>query len=105
MSRGRRVLAKTLRNKERGIHSSVTGFYIGGWEGRGDSKCSVLPLHNFWIDKLKEIVTNLQELSDQNISNILLYDSPHFTGIQNSITLTFAIKCIIDFKRFTSSLF
>ena len=103
MSRGRRVLAKTLRNKERGIHSSVTGFNIGGW-GAG-SKCSFLLLHNFWIDKLKEIVTNLQELSDQNISNILLYDSPHFTGIQNSITLTFAIKCIIDFKRFTSSLF
>ena len=42
------------------------------------------------LDKLKQILANLQELSGQNISEIF-YGSPHFTGIQNCIYLGFVI--------------
>ena len=38
-------------------------------------------------NQVKEIVTNLQELSAQNITEILLYGSPRITKIQNCIIL------------------
>lgn len=38
-------------------------------------------------NQVKEIATNLQELSAQNITEILLYGSPRFTDIQNCIIL------------------
>ena len=46
----------------------------------------------------------LQELSDQNIAQVLLYGSPHFNDIQNCIILKFVIYYIMDSKRFTGSL-
>ena len=57
------------------------------------------------FDKLKEIVNNLQELSDQTVSEILLYGSLNLKGNQNSQILECTIKYIMDSKRFTSSLF
>ena len=57
------------------------------------------------INKLKKIVNNLQELSDQTVTEILLYDSPNLKGNQNSHILKCTIKFIMDSKRFTSSLF
>ena len=35
------------------------------------------------FDTLKEIVNNLQELFDQNVTEILLCDSPNLKGNQN----------------------
>ena len=55
--------------------------------------------------KLKEVVNNLQELSNQNITEILLYSSPNFKGNQNLQISKCTIKCITDSKRFTSFLF
>ena len=57
------------------------------------------------FDKLKEIVNNLQELSDQTVTEMLLYGSPNLNGNQNSQILECTIKYIMDSKRFTSSLF
>ena len=55
-------------------------------------------------DKLKEVVNNLQELSDQNVTEIQLYSSPNIKGNQNLQILKSTIKYIMDSKRFTCSL-
>ena len=47
------------------------------------------PIRNTLFDKLKEINTNQLELSDQNITEVLLYSNPRFTDIQNCIILKF----------------
>ena len=57
------------------------------------------------FDKLKETVNNLQELSDQTISEMLLYGSPNLKGNQDSQILECTIKYIMDSKRITGSLF
>ena len=62
-----------------------------------------IPIRATLFDKLKEMVNNLQELSDQN--EILLYGSHNLKGNQNLQILNCTIKYIMDSKRFTSSLF
>ena len=57
------------------------------------------------FDKLKETVNNLQELSDQTITEMLLYGSPNLKGNQDSQILECTIKYIMDSKRITGSLF
>ena len=57
------------------------------------------------FDKLKEIVNNLQDFSDQTVTEMLLYDSPNLKDNQNSQILNYTIKYIMDSKRFTGSLF
>ena len=57
------------------------------------------------FDKLKEVVNNLQELSDQAVTGILLHGSPNLKGNQNLHILACTIEYIMDSKRFTSSLF
>ena len=52
------------------------------------------------FDELKETVTNLQELTDQNVTEILLHDSPNLKGNQNWQILKCTIKYILDSKRF-----
>ena len=42
-------------------------------------------------NQVKEIATNLQELSAQNITEILLYGSPRFTDIQIQSKTSFTI--------------
>ena len=64
-----------------------------------------IPIRGNLFDKLKEIVHNLQELSDQTVTEILLYGSPNLKGNQNSQILECTIKYIMDSKRFTGSLF
>ena len=64
-----------------------------------------IPIRNDLFDKLKEILTNLQGLSDQNITEILLYSSPHFNDIILRIILKFAINYIMDSKRSIGFLF
>ena len=44
-----------------------------------------IPIRATFFDKLKKIVNNLQELSDQTVTEILLYGSPNLVkGSQNS---------------------
>ena len=50
-----------------------------------------IPITNTLFYQVKEIVTNLQELSDQNITEILLYGSPRFTDIQNCVILKLSL--------------
>ena len=50
--------------------------------------------------KLKEIVSNSQELSDQTVTEMLLYGSPNIKGNQNSQILECTIKYIMNTKRF-----
>ena len=57
------------------------------------------------FDKLEEIVNNIQKLSDQTVTKMLLYGSPNLKGNQNSQILECTIKYIMDSKRFTGSLF
>ena len=57
------------------------------------------------FDKLKEVINNLQELSDQTVTGILLHGSPNLKGNQNLHILECTIKYIMDSKRFTSYLF
>ena len=64
-----------------------------------------IPIRAILFDKLKEIVNNLQELSDQTVTEILLYGSPNLKGKQNLQILKCTIKYIMDSKRFTGSLF
>ena len=64
-----------------------------------------IPLRATLFGKLKEIVNNLQELSDQTVTEMLLYGSPNLKGNQNSQILECTIKFITDSKRFTGSLF
>ena len=56
-------------------------------------------IRNTLFDKLKEIATNLQELSDQNITEILLHGSPHFTDIQNCINFKFCHELHYRFQK------
>ena len=42
---------------------------------------------------------NLQELSDQNITEILLYYSPQFTDIKNCTILKFSINLPINSNK------
>ena len=46
------------------------------------------------------MVNNLQELTDQNVTEILLYDSPNLKGNQKWQILQCTIKYILDSKRF-----
>ena len=64
-----------------------------------------IPIRATLFDKLKEIVNNLQELSDQTATEMLLYGSLNLTHNQNSQILNCTIKYIMDSKRFTGSLF
>ena len=64
-----------------------------------------IPIGATLFDELKEIGNNLQELSDQTVTEMLLYGSPNLNGNQNSQILECTIKYIMDSKRFTSSLF
>ena len=64
-----------------------------------------IPIRAISFDKLKEIVNNLQELSAQTVTEILLYDSPNLKGNQNSQILKCTVKYIMNSKRFTGSLF
>ena len=57
------------------------------------------------FDNLKEIVNNLQELSDQTVTEMLLCGSTNLKGNQNKQILKYTVKCIMDSKRFTGSLF
>ena len=64
-----------------------------------------IPIRATLFDNLKEIVNNLQELSDQTVTEMLLYGSLNLKGNQNVQILKCTIKYIMDSKRFTSSLF
>ena len=64
-----------------------------------------IPTRATLLNNLKEIVNNLLELSDQTVTEMLLYGSPKLKGNQKSQILECTIKCIIDSKRFTGSLF
>ena len=64
-----------------------------------------IPIRATLFDKLNETVDNLQELSDQSITEMLLYGSPNLKGNQNSQVLDCTIKHIMNSKRFTGSLF
>ena len=64
-----------------------------------------IPIRANLFNKLKEIVDNLQKLSDQTVTEIPLYGSPNLKGNQNSQSLKCTIKYIIDSKRFAGSLF
>ena len=54
------------------------------------------------FDKLKGVINNLRELSDQTVTEILLYGSPNLKGNQNSQNLYCTIKYIT--KRFQRDL-
>ena len=58
-----------------------------------------IPIRATLFDNLKEIVNNLQDLSDQAVTIMLLYDSPNLKGNQNSQILECTIKFIMDSKR------
>ena len=64
-----------------------------------------IPIRATLFDKLKEIVNNLQELSNQTVTEILLHGNPNLKGNQNSQILKCTITYIMDSKRFTGSLF
>ena len=64
-----------------------------------------IPVRATLFDKLKEIVSNLQDFSDQTVTEMLLYDSRNLKDNQNSQILNYTIKYIMDSKRFTGSLF
>ena len=55
--------------------------------------------------KLKEIVSNSQELSDQTVTEMLLYSSPNLKGNQNSHILECTVKYIMNSNKFTAYLF
>ena len=42
-----------------------------------------IPIKPTLFNKLKEIVNNLQELSDQTVTELMLYGSPNLKGNQN----------------------
>ena len=58
-----------------------------------------IPIRATLFDNLKEIVNNLQELSDQAVTIMLLYGSPNLKGNQNSQILECTIKFIMDSNR------
>ena len=62
-----------------------------------------IPIRATLLDKLQEIVNNLQELSNQTVTEMLLYGSPNLKGNQNSQILECTIKYIVHSKRFTGS--
>ena len=64
------------------------------------SSCIVIFIKATLFDELKETVNNLQELTDQNVTEILLHDSPNLKGNQNWQILKCIIKYILDSKRF-----
>ena len=74
------------------MSQQLTSFYID------------IPTRPTLFDKLKEIVNNLQELSDQTVNEMLLYGSLNLKGNQNLQILEYTIKNIMDSKRFTGSL-
>ena len=78
-------------------------------QGKGIKKFSseniYIPIRATLFDKLQETVNNLQELSDQTVTEMLLYGSPNLKGNHNSQILECTIKYIMDSKRFTGSLF
>ena len=53
-----------------------------------------IPVRATLFDKLKEIVNNLQELSDQTITEILLYNSLNLKGNQNSQILKLPLSIL-----------
>ena len=57
------------------------------------------------FDKLREIVNNLQELSDQTVTEMLLYSITNLKGNQSKQILKYTMNYIMDSKRFTGSLF
>ena len=57
------------------------------------------------FDKLREIVNNLQELSDQTVTEMLLYSITNLKGNQSKQILKCTMNYIMDSKRFTGSLF
>ena len=59
-----------------------------------------IPKRATLLDKLKEILNNSQELSDQTVTEMLLYGSPNIKGNQNSQILECTIKYIMNTKRF-----
>ena len=63
-----------------------------------------IPIRATLFDKLKEIVNNLQEHSDQTVTEIPLYGSPNLKSNQNSQILKCTMKYVMGSKRFTSSL-
>ena len=64
-----------------------------------------IPIRATLFDNVKEIVNNLRKVSEQTVTEMLLYGSPNLKGNQNSKILECTIKYIMDSKRFTSSLF
>ena len=65
---------------------------------------SYIPIRTTLFNKLKESINNLQELSDQKVTELLLYGTPNFKGNQDSQIAKCSIKYIVDSKRYTSSL-
>ena len=64
-----------------------------------------IPIRATLFDNVKEIVNHLRKVSEQTVTEMLLYSSPNLKGNQNSKILECTIKYIMDSKRFTSSLF
>ena len=64
-----------------------------------------IPIRATLFDKFKETVNNLKGLSDQTVTEMLLYGWPNLKGNKNSQVLECTIKYIMDSKRFTSFLF
>ena len=65
---------------------------------------SYIPIRTTLFDKLKEWINNLQELSDQKVTELLLCGYPNLKGNQDSQIAKCTIKYIVDSKRYTSSL-
>ena len=53
-----------------------------------------IPIRTTLFDNLKEVVNNLQELSDQTVTEMLLYGSLNLKGNQNSQILELPLSIL-----------
>ena len=64
-----------------------------------------IPIRGTSFDKLKKVVNKVQKLSDQNVTEMLIYGSQNLKSNQTLQILECTIKYIMDSNRFTGSMF